>query len=215
MLAVVKPSPLRLWGFLLTVIGGALIAFGSIGDWAVISLGGSSEGAIPTKGIDVWQGKATLILGALIVIAILGLRFVRPERRNAMAIAITVAGLSALALGLWALLALKSVVQDTSLDALVKTLVGLGVSAAEARQRVLQTMSREGIAVTAQAGLWMTVAGGVLATAGGFVDLAWVRQKKIAGDTIDPDTLPAKTKAEAETASGDGTVPDADPEANP
>jgi hypothetical protein len=36
-----------------------------------------------------------------------------------------------------------------------------------------------------------------------------------AGDTIDPDTLPAKTKTEAETASGDGTVPDADPEANP
>ena len=48
--------------------------------------------AVPTKGIDVWQGKVTLILGALIVIAILALRFVRPERRNAMAIAITVAG---------------------------------------------------------------------------------------------------------------------------
>ena len=56
-------------------------------------------------------------------------------------------------------------------------------------------MSREGIAVKAQAGLWMTVAGGVLATAGGFVDLAWVRQKKIAGNTIDPDTLPAKTES--------------------
>ena len=67
MLAVVKPSPLRLWGFLLTVLGGALIAFGSIGNWAAISLGGSAEGAIPTKGIDVWQGKVTLILGALIV----------------------------------------------------------------------------------------------------------------------------------------------------
>ena len=42
MLAVVKPSPLRLWGFLLTVIGGALVAFGSIGNWAAITLGGSS-----------------------------------------------------------------------------------------------------------------------------------------------------------------------------
>ena len=72
-------------------------------------------------------------------------------------------------------------------------------------------MSREGIAVKAQAGLWMTVAGGVLATAGGFVDLAWVRQKKIAGNTIDPDTLPAK----AELADADGTGPDAEPEANP
>ncbi len=209
MLAVVKPSPLRLWGFLLTVIGGALVAFGSIGNWAAITLGGGTVNVVPTKGIDVWQGKVTLILGVAIVIAILALRFVRPERRNAMAIAITVAGLAALALGLWALLALRSVVQDTGVDALVKILVGLGISATKAREQVLRTMSREGIAVKAQIGLWMTVAGGVLAMAGGFVDLAWVRRKKIAGNTIDPDTLPAKT------ASAEGTGPDAEPEANP
>jgi hypothetical protein len=202
MLAVVKPSPLRLWGFLLTVIGGALVAFGSIGNWAAISLGGGTVNAVPTKGIDVWQGKVTLILGALIVIAILALRFVRPERRNAMAIAIVVAGLTALALGLWVLLALKSVMRDPGVDELAK---------AYGRQRVLETMSREGIAVKAQAGLWMTVAGGVLATAGGFVDLAWVRQKRIAGNAIDPDTLSAKTDA----ADADETAPDADPEANP
>ena len=63
MLAVVKPSPLRLWGFLLTVIGGALVAFGSIGNWAAITLGGGTVNVVPTKGIDVWQGKVTLILG--------------------------------------------------------------------------------------------------------------------------------------------------------
>ncbi len=209
MLAVVKPSPFRLWGFLLTVIGGALVAFGSIGNWAAITLGGGTVNVVPTKGIDVWQGKVTLILGVAIVIAILALRFVRPERRNAMAIAITVAGLAALALGLWALLALRSVVQDTGVDALVKIFVGLGISATKAREQVLRTMSRQGIAVKAQVGLWMTVAGGVLAMAGGFVDLAWVRRKKIAGNTIDPDTLPAKT------ASAEGTGPDAEPEANP
>ncbi|MGZ5298430.1 MAG: hypothetical protein ACXWEJ_03600 [Actinomycetota bacterium] len=185
MLAVVKPSPLRLWGFLLTVLGGALVAFGSIGNWAAISLGNSIENAIPTKGIDVWQGTATLILGVLIVIGILALRFVRPERRNAMAIAIVVAGLAALALGLWVLVALKSVVRDTGVDELAK-LYG--------RQQVLKTMSTQGIAVKAQVGLWMTVAGGVLATAGGSVDLAWVRQKRLVGDAIDPDTLSTKTE---------------------
>jgi hypothetical protein len=197
MLAVVKPSPLRLWGFLLTVLGGALMAFGSMGDWAAISLGGSTENAVPTKGIDIWQGKATLVIGALIVIAILALRFVRPERRNAVAIAIVVAGATGLALGLWTLLALRSVVQDTGVDALVKTLEGGGMSASKALQLVLTTMREQGIAVDAQIGLWMTVAGGVLATAGGFVDLAWVRQKRIAGNAIDPDTLPAKTAQDA------------------
>jgi hypothetical protein len=180
-LAVVKPSPLRLWGFLLTAIGGALIAFGSLGDWAAVSLGSSTEGAVPTKGIDIWQGIVTLILGALLVVAILALRFVRPERRNAMAVAIVVAGLAALAFGLWALFALESVVRDIGVDELAKIY---------GRQEVLQAMSREGIAAEAQTGLWMTVAGGVLATAGGFVDLAWVRQKQLVGNAIDPDTLP-------------------------
>ena len=211
MLAVVKPSPLRLWGFLLTVLGGALMAFGSIGDWATISLGGSSEGAIPTKGIDVWQGKATLLLGALIVVAILALRFVQPQRRNAIAIAIIVAGLAGLVLALWALLALKSVVHDNGVEALTQVLERQGVATTKARQLVLDAMSKEGIAAKAQIGLWMTVAGGVLATAGGFVDLAWVRQKKLAGNTIDPDTLPAKV----EPAGSDATGPDAEPEANP
>lgn len=188
MLAVVKPSPLRLWGFLLTAIGGALIAFGSLGDWAAVSLGSSTEGAVPTKGVDIWQGLATVILGALIVVGILALRFVRPERRNAMAVAIVVAGLATLGLGLWALLALRSVVQDSGVDELAK---------AYGRQDVLRAMSKEGIAAKAQAGLWMTVAGGVLATAGGLVDLAWVRQKRLAGDAIDPDTLPATTEPDA------------------
>jgi hypothetical protein len=180
-LAVVKPSPLRLWGFLLTTIGGALIAFGSIGDWAAVSLGSSTEGAVPTKGIDFWQGIATLILGALIVLGILALRFVRPDRRKMMAIAIVVAGLAALALGLWVLFALKSVVEVVAVDELAKIY---------GRQEVLRTLSKEGIAAEAQIGLWMTVAGGVLATAGGFVDLAWVRQKRLVGNAIDPDTLP-------------------------
>ncbi len=187
-LAVVKPSPLRLLGFLLTAMGGALIAFGSLGDWAAVSLGSSTEGAVPTKGIDIWQGIATVILGALIVVGILALRFVRPERRNAMAIAIVVAGLAALALGLWVLFALKSVMLDVGVDELAK-IYGL--------QEVLRTMSKEGIATKAQTGLWMTVAGGVIATAGGFVDLAWVRQKRLVGDAIDPDTLPAASEPDA------------------
>jgi hypothetical protein len=197
MLAVVKPSPLRLWGFLLTVVGGALISFGSIGNWAAISLGNSTENAVPTKGIDVWQGMATLILGVLIVIGILALRFVRPERRKAMAVAIVVAGLVALALGLWAVLALESVVRDTGVDELSKVY---------GRQEVLEAMSKEGIAVKAQIGLWMTVVGSVLAVAGGFVDLAWVRQKRLVGDAIDPDTL---TASAAETTSEPGaSAPD-------
>ena len=198
MLAVVKPSPLRLWGFLLTAIGGALIAFGSIENWATITLGGSSENAVPTKGIDLWQGKVTVVLGAMTVIGILALRFVRPERRNMVGILLTVAGLVCLGIAVWCLVSLESVIHGTGIDALVKRVADvLGMSEVQARQAVLRTMQQKGIDVRAQTGLWMAAAGGLLATVGGFVDLAWVRQKRISGNAIDPDTLPAKTGEEA------------------
>ena len=198
MLAVVKPSPLRLWGFLLTAIGGALIAFGSLGNWATITLGGTTENAVPTKGIDLWQGKVTVVLGALIVIGILALRFVHPGRRIAVGVLLTVAALAGLGIAAWCLVSLESVIHGTGIDALVKRLVDvLGMSEAEARRAVLRTMQQKGIDVRAQTGLWMAAVGGVLATVGGFVDLAWVRQKRISGNAIDPDTLPVKSEPDA------------------
>jgi hypothetical protein len=198
MLAVVKPSPLRLWGFLLTALGGALIAFGSIENWATITLGGSTENAVPNKGIDLWQGKVTVVLGAIIVIGILALRFVRPERRNVVGILLTAAGMVSLVIAVWCLVSLTSVIHGTGVNALAKRVADvLGMSEAQARQAVLRTMRQKGIDVRAQTGLWMAAAGGLLATAGGFVDLAWVRQKRIAGNAIDPDTLPAKSERDA------------------
>jgi hypothetical protein len=190
MLAVVKPSPLRLWGFLLTVLGGALMAFGSIGNWAAVALGGSTENAVPTKGIDLWQGKATLVIGALIVVGILALRFVRPERRNLLAGGIVVLALIGAGIAIWCLVALESVVRDTGVDALVDFVSAqLGLTTAEARQEVLAALGATGVDIQAQASLWVTLVGSLLAAAGGVVDLAWVRQKRVAGDTIDPDTL--------------------------
>ncbi len=194
MLAVVKPSPLRLWGFLLTVLGGALIAFGSIGNWATITLGGTTENAVPNNGIDLWQGKVTVVLGVLIILAILALRFVRPERRKMVAVLITVAALVCAGIAAWCLSSLESVIHGTGVDALTQHVAQtLGISEAQARQQVLLTMQQKGIAVRAQPGLVMTFGGALIATAGGIVDLAWVRKKRIAGNEIDPDTLPVST----------------------
>ncbi len=207
MLAVVKPSPLRLWGFLLTVIGGAALAFGSVSDWAAVSLGGTDEGAVATKGIDVWQGKVTLALGVLIVIGILVLRFVRPERRTGLAVAIIAMGFVALAMAVWCLSSLEAVVTDTGVDALVQTIVTqLGLTESQARQLVEQALGTAGIEVKAQAGLWVALFGAVLATIGGLVDLAWVRRKRELGDAIDVDTHP-----EPPTATGDAGTARLDP----
>ena len=189
MLSVVKPSPLRLWGFLLTVLGGALLAFGSLGSWAAISLGNSVENAVPTKGVDVWQGKATLVLGVLIIIGILVLRFVRPEQRRTVAVAITVLGAVALGLSAWCVVSLDRVVGDTGIAAVMKAAEQAGMSTTQANQLVTKLLDRYGIQATAQTGLWISIAGAALALAGGVVDLLWVRKKAQAGDAIDPDTL--------------------------
>jgi hypothetical protein len=192
MLTVVKPSPLRLWGFLLTVVGGAAIAFGSIGDWAVVSLGGSTAGAVPTKGIDVWQGWVTVFLGVSIVVAILALRFVRPDRRAASAVAIVALALLALGLSIWCVLALDDIVRDPGVESLIALVVQeLGLPETEARRLVVEALGTTGIDVRAQAGLWITLGGAAVATVGGLVDLAWVREKRRAGDAIDPDTSTA------------------------
>jgi hypothetical protein len=212
MLAVVKPSPLRLWGFLLTVVGGALMAFGSVGDWAAVSLGGSTENAVPTKGIDLWQGKVTVLIGVVIIVGILALRFVRPERRNLLAAGIVVLGVIGFAIALWCVIALDSVVRDTGIDALVDLVVTqLGLTPAEARSQVLAALGTSGVEVQAQLSLWLTLAGSLLAVAGGFVDLAWVRHKRDAGDAIDPDTLAARTP-EAAPETGTDVETDATPD---
>jgi hypothetical protein len=180
MLTVVRPSPLRLWGFLLTVVGGAAIAFGSIGDWAAVSLGGSTENAVPTKGVDLWQGKVTLGLGVVIVVAILALRMVHPDRRNLLAAGIIVLAVAAVGISAWCLMALDSVVRDAGVDQAIS---------AFGRQAVTD----RGIHLESQTSLIVVLAGAIVATAGGVVDLAWVRVKRDAGDAIDPDTRPATT----------------------
>jgi hypothetical protein len=204
MLSVVKPSPLRLWGFLLTVLGGALLAFGSINDWAAVTLGNTVENVVPTKGIDVWQGKVTLALGVLIIVSIVALRAVAAERRLAVAVAIIVLGAIALALALWCAASLGSVTGDAGVATLTKALEQQGASASEALKLITQMLNKYGIRAEARPGLWMTVGGAVLALIGGVVDLLWVRRKAAAGDAIDPDTRPVAAETPATAA------PDAD-----
>ena len=176
MLTVDKPTPLRLWGFLLTVLGGATIAFGSLVDWAAISLGNSTVNAVPTKGVDVWQGKATLLLGVAILAAILALRVVRIERRKMTAIGILALALVATAIAVWSAASIRSVAGDVGLAALTKAAEQAGVPAAVAQRLVTQLLDRFGIELQAQAGLWMVIGGGVLTMVGGVLDLSWVRR---------------------------------------
>ena len=69
---------------------------------------------------------------------------------------------------------------------------------------MLAALGTSGVEVQAQLSLWLTLAGSVLAVAGGFVDLAWVRRKRDAGDAIDPDTLAASAAETTSEPEADG-----------
>jgi len=55
-LDVSRPTPLRLFGFLFTAVGGLLIALGAISDWATVVFLGSAFPDSAAKGIDVPEG---------------------------------------------------------------------------------------------------------------------------------------------------------------
>ena len=156
----------------------------------------------PRRGSTSGRARSPLLIGVLIVVGILALRFVRPERRNAARRGDRRARRrSGSGSRSGALLALDSVVHDVGIDALVELVVtaartphGRGAQSGARRAR-----HQTGVEVQAQLVALAHAVLADLAIAGGFVDLAWVRHKRDAGDAIDPDTL---TASAAET-SGD------------
>ena len=99
-LDVSRPTPLRLFGFLFTAVGGLLISLGAVSDWAtVVFLGGAFPDSA-WKGIDVPEGKVALGLGIFMLVAIVAMRLTGSlGARRTIALLITVSALAALSIG--------------------------------------------------------------------------------------------------------------------
>ena len=133
------------------------------------------------------------------LVAILALRFVRPSarpaRRRVVVLGAVGAGVRSGASSRW------SPVRDAGIDALVELVVTQqGLPRPRRADRCgrardggvdLQARRRSGCRSSVRRSR----------SAGGLVDLAWVMQKRVAGDAIDPDTL---TASAGRTASGPG-----------
>ena len=92
-LDVSRPTPLRLFGFLFTAVGGLLIALGSLLTWATVGIVSDTEGVFDSAihGIDRAEGAATLAMGVAILIGLVALRVVASHAaRRAVALLITV-----------------------------------------------------------------------------------------------------------------------------
>ena len=157
-----KPTALRLAGFLATVVGGALVAFGAALPWARDNL----VGAIETRGIDTTRGLIALAIGALGIVGIVALRAVAGYPRRWLALGIAAAGIAAIAISIWT----ATTAQDAFHEDFVE---GVMQQAHVDRADAELLVQASGISSEIQFGLWLVLGGGALLTFGGALDFAW------------------------------------------
>jgi hypothetical protein len=189
-----KPSA----GAIVAIVGGIMLAIGSFLTWATVSvdttallnklaemLGVTADqlGPLPTddlsnsvSGWDGSDGKITLVVGVIIIVAAIVI-FVKPRLRVAMGAVVIVAGLVGGGVAAYD----ASQVKDVANDAEEAAAATAGLSAGDLEGA---------FAVTAGVGLWVCIAGGVVALVGGVLAL---RER--------PEASPAAMGATTATAS--------------
>ena len=178
-----KPSA----GAIVAIVGGVMLAIGSFLTWATVSvdttallnkladtLGVSADQlqGVPTdsfsqsvSGWDGSDGKITLVVALIIIIAAI-LMFAMPRIRKAMGVVVILAGLVGGGVAVYDATRVKDVANDAesaAASAAGSGLEQLGLSAGEIFDGVFD--------VTAGVGLWVCIAGGVVALVGGVLAL--------------------------------------------
>ena len=179
-LDVSRPTPLRLAGFLFTAVGGLLIAWGAISDWAtVVFLGGSFSGSA-TKGIDVVEGQIALAFGVILLVAIVVLRLARTTgARRAIALLVLLCAAGALAIGIVDIVRADDRFGGYGVEKIAQQLSeASGVPLEQALRDVQLEVDRAG-SIDIGLGLWLVVAGGAIGVVGGLLDLAWVGRERL------------------------------------
>ncbi len=174
-----RPSTIRLAGFLATTVGALLISLGSLMTWATIPPFGTE-----TRGVDVWEGTLTLLIGVAILIGMIVMRGLRSAgARRAVAIGIIVLGLAAAALAASdAIRANDRFTSSGQRDKMAHEIadqLGLPYDQVVAK---LEDVFRGRFSVALGAGILMVMIGGLVAALGGGLSVAWANRR--------PDSLP-------------------------
>ena len=174
-----RPTGLRLAGTVCVALGAIASGVGATREWAAIGFTADVEHAadVSVHGIDVWEGKVVLFAAVAALLVKLAMRISGSRgTRRGLAIALIVLGALCVALPV----ADGARAKDRfggieGVDRLAKTLsVQLTLPEEVVRER-LRDLLAEDLRVEISAGLWITVAGGVLLVAGGVLGLVWVR----------------------------------------
>jgi hypothetical protein len=181
-------------GAILAMVGGVLLAVGSFLAWAEVSGGGTS---VTAKGVDGSDGYITLAAGA--VALLVGIAMTRQARRM-LAVLVILAGIVGGGIGLYDALTAKDSVLDAAAEELAPT---FGASAEEVRAALDQAIDAGQLSVSISIGLYVVIAGGVVALIGGILGLR--------GSAAEPAAAPgtvASAPPPAVVTEG-GTVPHA------
>lgn len=188
-LDVSKPTPLRLFGFLFTAVGGLLIAWGALSDWATVVFQGQAFEDSATPGVDVTEGKVALGLGILMLVAIVVMRIVSTTSgRRVLALAICVAAVLAVGIGVTDVIRADERFGGFTVELNAQKIAdATGVPLEKALRDVRAQVDRDG-SIDLGLGLWLVVAGGALGLVGGLLDLAWVGQQRLREASSDADS---------------------------
>ena len=179
-LDVSRPTPLRLLGFLFTAVGGLLIAWGAVSDWATVVFQGRSFADSATKGVDTVEGKVALAIGVVLLVAIVLLRLVRSTGgRRAIALVVCVGALGAIGIAAVDIVQADQRFTDVAVDRLAREDVAANGGALDAAREQIQRFVDQAASIDIGVGLWLVLAGGIVGLVGGGLDLAWVGQQRL------------------------------------
>jgi hypothetical protein len=143
--SISAPSPLRLAGFLGTALGAAMLGIGSVMTWVTLAVAGGFTNINGVyKGLDLTQGKVCLAAALVLLVGLMALR--GAQSRRAQKVIATVM--------------------------IVAALLGLA-SAGSAILSSFDSIRGPGDQLHRGFGMFLAAAGGVVASFGAVLDLAW------------------------------------------
>jgi hypothetical protein len=165
-----RPSMLRLAGFLALTTGGLMISLGSLMTWAKVP-----PFDTPTRGTDLWEGTVALVSGVAVLVGMVAMRLMATvTARRAVAVAILALGLSAAAIAAAdAVRATSRFTSSDQRDRIARELAAdLHLPYEEVRSRLAAVYEKR-FHVSVQPGLFVVMAGGLVAAIGGALSVAW------------------------------------------
>jgi len=145
----------------MAVAGGLLAVIGSFLSWATASAG---QFTVSAKGIDGWEGKATIFGGIVLLIG--GIAAFRTGSADPLKRPGLLGGIVATGVGTYTAVTAKDQVIDGAASEIAKT---LSIGLEQARAAVNQAVDSGVLKIALDVGLFMVIAGGVIGIVAGLL----------------------------------------------